>query len=108
MNNLALLWIKPGKFCVAAVRSAAKRMTKWILLGLLGAYRSFGSLFLGGACRFEPSCSEYAQNALKIHDSQEAVKLIAIRVCKCRPGGPFGFDPVPLPKSSRISIRGVQ
>jgi putative membrane protein insertion efficiency factor len=66
---------------------------------LVGLYRSLGVVHgLGGACRFEPSCSEYAQTALHIHPPGKAVRLIATRVCKCRPGGPWGFDPVPNSK----------
>ncbi|MEK7356324.1 MAG: membrane protein insertion efficiency factor YidD [Bdellovibrionota bacterium] len=52
---------------------------------------------LGGACRFEPSCSEYAVEAVKLHPPTSAIRLIAIRVCACRPGGRHGFDPVPPP-----------
>jgi putative membrane protein insertion efficiency factor len=65
------------------------------LLIFLGLYRLVGTLFLGGACRFEPSCSEYAVEAVKIHKPFYAIKLIFIRLSKCRPGGPCGCDPVP-------------
>ncbi len=66
-------------------------------LGLLVVYfyqRSF-ALFLGGACRFQPSCSEYAVSALKTSDFPKAVKLIIKRLLKCQPFGPYGYDPVP-------------
>jgi uncharacterized protein len=65
--------------------------------GLLGVgfYRSIGTAFLGGSCRFEPSCSKYAEQALLLHKPLHAFNLIGRRLCKCRPGGPLGFDPVP-------------
>jgi putative membrane protein insertion efficiency factor len=62
----------------------------------VGVYRSFGTMFLGGQCRFEPSCSQYAIDALKSLPTHWAISLIIKRIIKCRPGGPFGYDPVPL------------
>lgn len=47
------------------------------------------------ACRFIPSCSEYAQEALERHGARTGLALIARRLVRCRPGGPFGLDPVP-------------
>src|SRR5690606_24528121 len=66
-----------------------------MLIFLMALYRTAGSLFLGGSCRFEPSCSAYAVEALKVHSSGHAIKLILIRLSKCRPWGPSGYDPVP-------------
>jgi putative membrane protein insertion efficiency factor len=66
------------------------------LLLLIGAYRTIGTTHLGGSCRFEPSCSEYALEAARLHPPHKAVRLIASRVVRCRPGGSFGYDPVPL------------
>jgi uncharacterized protein len=66
-----------------------------ILLFIVAIYRTAGSLFFGGSCRFEPSCSEYAVEALKKHRTMVAIKLISIRLSKCHPWGPHGYDPVP-------------
>lgn len=68
------------------------------LLFLIGIYRTIGTTHLGGSCRFEPSCSHYAVDAIYKHKPMHAVKLIIIRLLKCRPGGPFGLDPVPEKK----------
>lgn len=71
------------------------RGLRWSGLLLVGIYRNFFAGFLGGACRFSPSCSCYAQEAFLKHEPVRAIKLTASRLAKCRPGGPFGFDPVP-------------
>ncbi len=65
-------------------------------LFFLGIYRSFGSTYFGGSCRFEPSCSAYAVDAIKTHSFFSALKLILLRILKCHPWGPYGYDPVPL------------
>jgi putative membrane protein insertion efficiency factor len=70
-------------------------LAKTALLFLVSFYRIVLSPFLGGACRFEPSCSVYAEQALKEHTVNVAIPLIIKRVLSCRPGGRFGFDPVP-------------
>lgn len=70
---------------------------------LIGCYRTIGTTHLGGSCRFEPSCSEYALMALNKHHLLRAVLLIGKRVCKCRPGGAMGFDPVPDSVGEKIN-----
>lgn len=67
---------------------------KRILLALLGTYRNFISPLLGSHCRFVPSCSEYAQGALKKKGFFLGLGLIAGRLLKCHPFHPGGFDPV--------------
>lgn len=69
--------------------------SKGIVLLFIGAYRTLGTTHLGGSCRFEPSCSAYAVEAISTHHTHRALWLITKRVCKCRPGGPYGYDPVP-------------
>lgn len=72
------------------VRSSSKMLKVVILF-----YRSILSIHLGGGCRFQPSCSEYALEAANKFDFFVAVKLIFKRLMKCHPWGPFGVDPVP-------------
>ncbi|MDO8391422.1 MAG: membrane protein insertion efficiency factor YidD [Actinomycetota bacterium] len=50
-------------------------------------------------CRFTPSCSSYAIEALEVHGTWRGLWLAARRLLRCRPFGPSGFDPVPLPRS---------
>ncbi|MBC7371579.1 MAG: membrane protein insertion efficiency factor YidD [Bdellovibrionaceae bacterium] len=72
-----------------------KSISKGFLLLLIGAYRTLGTTHMGGACRFTPSCSEYAVDTIHEHSFFKAIYLITKRILKCRPGGSFGFDPVP-------------
>lgn len=66
------------------------------LLGaLVRVYRSAFSGLLPRACRFEPSCSAYAEEALHRHPIHSALYLIARRVLRCHPFHPGGYDPVP-------------
>ena len=51
--------------------------------------------FLPPMCRFHPSCSDYALEALKVHGAAHGSLLAAKRVCRCHPFNPGGFDPVP-------------
>ena len=46
-------------------------------------------------CRFTPTCSQYAVEALGRHGARRGLQLTARRLGRCRPGGPFGADPVP-------------
>jgi hypothetical protein len=48
-------------------------------------------------CRFTPSCSAYAKEALVVHGTRRGLWLAARRLLRCRPFGPSGFDPVPEP-----------
>ena len=49
-------------------------------------------------CRFFPSCSEYGREAIEVHGPGRGLWLSVRRLLRCRPFGPSGFDPVPLPR----------
>jgi uncharacterized protein len=70
-------------------------MMAGVLRGTVRAYRWFVSPLLGPACRFHPSCSEYAEQALTRHGALRGSWLAARRVCRCGPWHPGGYDPVP-------------
>ncbi len=59
------------------------------------AYRLVLSPLLPPACRFEPSCSRYALEALAVHGALRGTALAVRRICRCHPWGGMGFDPVP-------------
>ncbi|KAF1048297.1 MAG: putative membrane protein insertion efficiency factor [Herbaspirillum frisingense] len=65
------------------------------LLLLLRAYKLGVSPFLGQNCRFYPSCSDYAAEAVRIHGALKGSFLAGKRLCKCHPWHPGGLDPVP-------------
>ena len=62
-------------------------------------YRLVISPLIGSNCRFQPTCSEYALDALKTHGAFRGGWLAARRIAKCHPLGGSGYDPVP--KNSR-------
>jgi uncharacterized protein len=64
-------------------------------LALVQLYRIFLSPFLGGACKFYPSCSQYAQEAIALHGAKRGSWLALKRLGRCRPFTKGGFDPVP-------------
>jgi putative membrane protein insertion efficiency factor len=66
-----------------------------LLRTLVRAYRYFVSPMLPPACRFYPSCSAYAEEALREHGALRGGWLAARRVCRCGPWHPGGVDPVP-------------
>ena len=65
------------------------------LIGLLRAYQYLLSPFLGQHCRFTPTCSQYAIDALREHGTWRGGILAARRVLRCHPWHPGGPDPVP-------------
>jgi hypothetical protein len=67
----------------------------WVSLALVQFYRTFLSHFFGGACKFYPSCSKYAQEAIARHGARHGIVLALKRLGRCRPFTKGGFDPVP-------------
>lgn len=75
-----------------------------ISLILIGFYRSVLTAHMGaGACRFEPTCSKYANEAFLQYPFFIALKLTFMRFIKCRPGSSFGYDPVPIPQHHQFN-----
>lgn len=65
------------------------------LIFLVRAYQIVLSPLFRGCCRFEPSCSAYMIEALKTHGATKGFVLGVLRLLRCRPFGPSGYDPVP-------------
>lgn len=68
---------------------------KFLAMWLIKAYQLGVSPFLGSACRFYPSCSNYAYTAFQRHGFFRGFWLAICRICKCSPWHPGGFDDVP-------------
>jgi hypothetical protein len=73
-----------------------------ILIALIRGYQWFISPLLGNHCRFYPSCSQYAREAIERHGALRGVWLAIRRLSRCHPWHPGGIDPVPeLPPKDR-------
>ena len=68
---------------------------KWLLLRLIAAYQLLLSPFFGRQCRFYPTCSEYAREAIDIHGALKGSWLAVRRIVRCGPWHSGGADPVP-------------
>lgn len=67
-----------------------------VLIGLIRFYqRIISPLMPGNHCRFYPTCSHYAAEALEKHGSLRGAYYSVLRICRCHPLHPGGFDPVP-------------
>ncbi len=71
------------------------RVLVWALSAPIVLYRLLISPLLGPRCRFAPSCSEYALEALQLHGPMKGLWLAARRLARCHPWGGHGYDPVP-------------
>ena len=68
---------------------------KYVLIALLRAYRFAISPLYGQVCRYHPSCSAYALEAVTVHGSIKGSWLAVRRVARCNPWARGGYDPVP-------------
>jgi putative membrane protein insertion efficiency factor len=92
-----------GEFSIQTKSAAA-----WVLLLLVRFYILFLSPFFGGACRFYPSCSNYAAQAIARHGARRGAMLAARRLIRCNPFVKGGFDPVPDQLASEPAERMPQ
>lgn len=68
---------------------------KTILIGIIRGYRLFISPLFGPSCRFRPTCSQYAIEAIDRFGAVKGSWLATKRILRCHPFHPGGFDPVP-------------
>lgn len=75
---------------------------KKILIKLIRFYQIAISPLTPPSCRFYPTCSHYGIEAIKVHGALKGSMLTIIRILKCHPFHPGGFDPVPERKAKKV------
>ncbi len=78
-----------------AIQPRIARYLRRGAIALIRAYQSVLSPLLPPACRFWPTCSEYAAEAISRHGTARGLRLAAGRLARCHPWHPGGYDPVP-------------
>ena len=68
---------------------------KSLLLALVKGYRYLLSPWWGSQCRFTPTCSHFAEEAIERHGALHGTWLATRRICRCHPWHAGGYDPVP-------------
>ncbi len=85
----------------------SKRLALWARVGnvpflmVIYAYRATLSPFMGGQCRFEPTCSRYGLEAYKTYGPIRGTMMTSKRILRCNPFSKGGYDPVPIPSDGR-------
>jgi len=82
--------------------AAPLNLAQRLALALLNLYKMLLSPLFTGSCRFLPSCSDYAREAVTAHGVVKGTWLAARRLSRCHPLGSSGLDPVPTP-APRVS-----
>ncbi|RXW32712.1 membrane protein insertion efficiency factor YidD [Propioniciclava flava] len=75
---------------------------KYVLIGLLKAYRAVISPLYGDVCKFHPTCSAYALDAVRIHGAVKGTWLTMKRLVRCHPWSLGGIDPVPTTDAQKV------
>ena len=77
------------------------RVVRSLLLGAIRLYQLALSPWLGRQCRYEPTCSRYAAEAIERYGARRGTWLAVKRLARCHPWGRSGYDPVPAEHSAR-------
>ena len=86
---------RSGVTGVAAEPSWLNRAAAWLLLIVVRFYQVVLSPLMFSTCKFYPTCSHYATEAITRHGARRGLGLAAARLWRCRPGTRGGYDPVP-------------
>ena len=85
---------------------AGNELSTRLCLLAVRAYQSTLSVFFRGSCRFQPSCSQYALEAIERHGARRGAWLALTRLLRCQPFAAAGFDPVPQDGSESSTRAG--
>jgi len=91
-----------------SLEAQRRTIASWLLIAAIHAYRLTLAPFLGGNCKFYPSCSHYAEHAIKIHGPKRGLWLATKRLLRCRPFTKGGHDPVPDPQEFESAKNGQE
>jgi putative membrane protein insertion efficiency factor len=94
----------PGRMMTRLI----SRLVSGVLRGAIRLYQLTLAYFFVGACRYEPSCSAYAAEAVLRHGALKGSWLAAHRLCRCGPWGGRGYDPVPSADSQPLSCHPAE
>ena len=75
---------------------------KHVLIGLLKVYRAVISPLYGNVCKFHPTCSAYALDAVQMHGAVKGTWLTMKRLVRCHPWSLGGYDPVPATDAQKV------
>ena len=82
-------------------------MIRRAMIAMLRGYKKYLSPWLPPACRYEPTCSVYAMEALELHGVVHGSWLALRRLLRCHPFVRGGFDPVPVPRPTSRSNKSL-
>jgi hypothetical protein len=88
-------WAELSRKASAILTVVDRSLLSRLLLALIWLYRSLLSWLFRGSCRFLPSCSAYAAEAVARHGASRGLWMTVARLARCHPFSPGGFDPVP-------------
>ena len=91
----AICSARGGVASVAAEPGRLNRASVWLLLAGVRFYQVVLAPLTFSVCKFYPTCSHYATEAIARHGARHGLRLAAARLWRCRPGTQGGFDPVP-------------
>ncbi|MDJ0951328.1 MAG: membrane protein insertion efficiency factor YidD [Alphaproteobacteria bacterium] len=86
---------------------AVAGLGRMVLLLAVRGYQLLLSPVLPATCRFDPTCSEYAAQAIARHGALRGGSLAVRRIVRCHPWGGAGYDPVPAAKAGRSGARPI-
>lgn len=80
---------------IAVAHETSMSVAARLLIGLITLYRLVLSPLLGPSCRFQPTCSAYAHEAVRRYGGRRGSLMAIRRIMRCHPWGGYGYDPVP-------------
>lgn len=79
-------------------------LARMLIAAVRGYQMYLSPLKMGSTCRFEPTCSAYALQAVQLHGAFRGVALALARLAKCGPWHPGGYDPVPQRRPTKLNL----